>query len=214
LAFDKLVRLFAAPEDTLTWHHQVGTWVLKLRPPNPWGTAWLRNLGEGLGPKASLLTKTLRFVELYPPRELRGLEKMGVNWTWLYRSFVVPDKEERHKLLRQGVTEGWTTEDLRFTIQERFPSHHLGIGRKRLKRHGAHGPEVTLHELMRQGSRWKEFFDEVWSKVASTEWDQFATPSAGSDESKEHRLVREASKTVAEAAKICKEIGARLADLL
>jgi hypothetical protein len=128
-AFDALARLIDDPKDDLAWHHAVGVLAGRLRPEQPRGTNWVRQLAEALGSSKELLAKSLRFTELYPGEEdVEALVKMGVNWTRLYFSFAVPDQEERHALIREAVAKNWSDGDLGFAVQQRYPSKRVGVG--------------------------------------------------------------------------------------
>jgi len=159
-AFDELGRLIDSPRDDLPWHHRVGELVGRLRPESWRGTRWTVGLAEALGPSPELLAKARRFAQLYPTQEaVRELEAMGVNWTRLYISFAVSDQEKRHALLRRAVDEGWSNQQLRFTVQQRFPSRRRGVGGRPRRPVTSHGPEVTLRELGRQCRRWLDFHE-------------------------------------------------------
>jgi hypothetical protein len=113
----------------------------------------------------------LRFTELYPGKaDFAVLEEMRVNWTRLYFSFAVPDREARHALLREAVAKNWSDEDLRLTIQQRFPSKRAGVGGRPRREITGHGPEVALRELGRRCKDLTAYHDAVWSAVKKAEW--------------------------------------------
>ena len=170
-AFDKLGDLIDSPRDDLAWYHRVGRLVGRLRPEGPRGTRWVLGLAEALGPSPELLAKARRFAELYPARQdVAELEAMGVNWTRLYFAFAVPGRRERHALLRRAVRERWSNQQLRFTVQQRFPSRRRGVGGRPRRPVSSHGPEVTLRELGRQCRRWVDFHEKAWQGVKGRDW--------------------------------------------
>jgi hypothetical protein len=165
-AFDELGRLIDSPRDDLAWHHEVGKLVLRLRPEGPRGSQWARGLAEALGPSPAWLARARRFADLYPSREdVAELEAMGVNWSRLYFAFAVPDERDRHALLRRAVRERWPDQQLRFTVQELYPSKRRGVGGRPRREFTSHGPEVTLRELERPCRRWLAFHEGAWQGV-------------------------------------------------
>ena len=170
-AFDELGRLIDSPRDDLRWHHRVGELVGRLRPEELRGSQSTRGLADALGPSPGLLAKARRFTELYPTRKaVQELERMRVNWTRLYLAFAVPDERDRHALLGQAVDEGWSDQQLRFTVQQRFPSKRRGVGGRPRREFSSHGPEVTLRELGRQCRRWLDFHEQAWQGVRDRDW--------------------------------------------
>jgi hypothetical protein len=181
-AFDELGDLIDSPQDDLAWHHRVGEVVGRLRPVGRRGTQWTRGLAEALGPSPELLAKARRFAELYSsPEDVRKLEDMGINWTRLYFAFAVPGRRDRHALLRRAVRERWTDQQLRFTVQQRFPSKRRGVGGRPRRRVTSHGPEVTLRELGRQCRRWLDFHEQAWPGVKDRDWVRFVRGWPGED---------------------------------
>ena len=138
------------------------------------GTRWSRGLAEALGRSPELLAKAWRLAELYPARDdVAGLEALGVNWTRLYFAFAIGDQEKRHALLRRAVRERWPDQQLRFTVQQRFPSKRGGVGGRPRRPVTSHGPEVTLRELERLSRRWLAFHEQAWQGVKDSDWVRF-----------------------------------------
>jgi hypothetical protein len=213
-AFDELGRLIDGPRDDLAWHHRVGELVGRLRPASWRGTRWTVGLAEALGPSAELLAKARRFAELYPTRkDVRGLEAMGVNWTRLYFTFAVSDREKRHALLRRAVRERWPDQRLRFTVQQRFPSKRGGVGGRPRGRVASHGPEVTLRELGRHCRRWLDFHQQAWRGVKDRDWERFVRswPKEALDDLLQ--LLGSAEEALKEVAGACRAVRAALAGL-
>ena len=206
-AFDELGRLIDGPRDDLPWHHRVGELVGRLRPESWRGTRWAVGLAEALGPSPEWLAKARRFAELYPARQdVQELEAMGVNWTRLYFSFSVPNKRDRHALLREAVSERWPDQQLRFTVQQRFPSKRGGVGgRPRLPVTG-HGPEVTLRELERQCRRWLAFHQQAWQGVKSRDWVGFVRSWPREDLDDLLRLLSSADGALKGVARACRAV--------
>ena len=213
-AFDELGRLIDSPRDDLAWYHRVGQLVGGLRPEVPRGTRWARRLSEALGPSPDLLAKARRFAELYPAREaVRELEAMRVNWTRLYISFAVSDREKRHALLRRAVRERWSDQQLRFTVQQRFPSKRRGVGGRPRREFSSHGPEVTLRELGRQCRRWLAFHEGAWQKVKGRDWRLFVRSWPREDLDRLVQLLRNTDGALKEVAGACRAARAALAGL-
>jgi hypothetical protein len=213
-AFDELGRLIDSPRDDLPWHHKVGVLVGRLRPEGQRGTRWSRGLAEALGPSPELLAKARRFAELYPTQEaVRKLEAMRVNWTRLYISFAVSDREKRHALLRRAVDEGWSDQRLRFTVQERSRSRRGGVGGRPRHRLARHGPEVTVRELERQCRRWLDFHEQAWQGVKDRDWVQFVRGWPGEDLDRLVQLLRNTDGALKEVAAACRAARAALTGL-
>ena len=213
-AFDELGRLIDGPRDDLAWHHRVGQLVGRLRPEGPRGTRWLRGLAEALGPSRDLLAKVRRFAELYPSRQdVAELEAMGVNWSRLYVAFAVPDKRDRHELLREAVRERWTDQQLRFAVQQRFPSKRGGVGGRPRRPVTSHGPEVTVRELGRQCRRWLGFHGQAWQGVKGRDWRLFVRSWPREDLDALLRLLSSADGALKEVAGACRAARAALAGL-
>jgi hypothetical protein len=213
-AFDELGHLIDSSRDDLAWHHRVGQLVLRLRPEGPRGSQWVLGLAEALGPSPGWLAKARRFPELYPARQdVRELEAMGVNWSRLYFSFAVPDKRDRHALLRRAVHERWPDQQLRFTVQQRFPSKRGGVGGRPRRPVTGHGPEVTLRELERQCRRWLEFHEGAWQGVRDRDWVGFVRGWPREDLDDLLRLIRNTDEALKEVAGACRAARAALAGL-
>jgi hypothetical protein len=213
-AFDELGRLVDSPRDDLPWHHRVGELVGRLRPERWRGTRWTAGLAEALGPSPQLLAKARRFAQLYPTRQdVAKLEAMGVNWTRLYFSFAVPNKRDRHALLREAVSERWPDQQLRFTVQQRFPSRRRGVGGRPRRPVSSHGPEVTLRELGRQCRRWVDFHEQAWLGVKSRDWVGFVRSWPREDLDDLLRLLRNTDGALKEVAGACRAARAALAGL-
>ena len=213
-AFDELGRLIDSPRDDLAWHHRVGQLVLRLRPEGPRGTRSTVGLAEALGPSPEWLAKARRFAELYPSQEdVRELEAMGVNWTRLYFAFAVPGRRDRHALLREAVRERWPDQQLRFTVQEHYPSKRGGVGGRPRRPVTGHGPEVTLRELERQCRRWLAFHEQAWQGVKGRDWVQFVRGWPREDLDRLVQLLRNTDEALQEVAAACRAARATLAEL-
>jgi hypothetical protein len=213
-AFDELGRLIDSPRDDLAWHHRVGALVGRLRPEGPRGSQWARRLAGALGPSPELLAKARRFAELYPARQdVAELEAMGVNWTRLYFAFAISDREKRHALLRRAVRERWSDQQLRFTVQEFYPSKRRGVGGRPRRPVSSHGPEVALRELGRQCRRWLGFHEGAWQGVKDRDWRLFVRswPRGGLDTLL--RLLSSADGALKGVAAACRAARAALAGL-
>jgi len=213
-AFDELGDLIDSPRDDLAWYHRVGRLVGRLRPEVPRGTRWSRRLAEALGPSPELLAKARRFTELYPTRkDVQELERMRVNWTRLYISFAVSNQEKRHALLRRAVDEGWSNQQLRFTVQQRFPSRRRGVGGRPRREFSSHGPEVTLRELGRQCRRWLDFHEQAWQAVKGRDWAGLVRGWPVGDLDDLLQLLRSTDEVLTEVAGACRAARAALAGL-
>ena len=213
-AFDELGHLIDSPRDDLPWHHRVGELVGRLRPERWRGTRWTRRLAKALGPSPQLLVKTRRFTQLYPTRQdVAKLEAMGVNWTRLYFSFAVPNKRDRHALLRRAVRERWSDQQLRFTVQQRFPSKRRGVGGRPRREFSSHGPEVTLRELGRQCRRWLDFHEQAWQAVKGRDWAGLVRGWPVGDLDDLVQLLRSTDEVLTEVAGACRAARAALAGL-
>jgi hypothetical protein len=192
----------------------VGQLVLRLRPEGPRGSQWARGLAEALGPSPGLLAKARRFAQLYPARkDVAELEAMGVNWSRLDFAFAVPDKRDRHALLREAVSERWTDQRLRFTVQERSHSKRGGVGGKPRRPVTSHGPEVTLRELERQCRRWLAFHEGAWQGLKGRDWARFVRSWPREDLDTLLRLLSRADGALKEVARACRAARAALAGL-
>jgi hypothetical protein len=213
-AFDELGRLIDGPRDDLPWHHRVGELVGRLRPEGPRGSQSTRGLAEALGPSPELLAKARRFAELYPTRkDVQELEAMRVNWTRLYLAFAVPDKRDRHALLREAVRERWPDQQLRFTVQQRFPSKRRGVGGRPRRPVTSHGPGVALRELGRLSRRWLAYHEQVWQAVKDRGWVGFVRGWPGGDLDNLVRLLWNTDGALKELARACRAARAGLAHL-
>jgi len=178
------------------------------------GTQWSGQLAEALGPSKELLEKSLRFSELYPREDVRTLQRMRVNWTRLYFSFAVSDADDRHALLRQAVEGNWTDQQLRFTIQQRFPSKRRGVGGRPRREPTSHGPEVALRELGRRCQSLTGYYRAAWSKVKKKEWAQLVQKWPAAEKGKLHDLLSDTDTAVEAVAEVCAQIRHVLARLL
>ena len=213
-AFDELGHLIDSSRDDLAWHHRVGQLVLRLRPEGLRGTRWVLGLANALGPSPEWLAKARRFAELYPSQEdVRELEAMGVNWTRLYFAFAVPGRRDRHALLREAVRERWPDQQLRFTVQELYPSKRGGVGGRPRRPVTGHGPEVTLRELERQCRRWLAFHEQAWQGVKGRDWRLFVRSWPREDIDRLVRLLSGADGALKEVAGACRAARAALAGL-
>jgi hypothetical protein len=214
-AFGALARLIDDPRDDLAWHHAVGVHVGRLRPDQPHGTHWVRQLAEALGPSKELLGKSLRFTELYPREEdVAALEKMGVNWARLYFSFAVPDPEARHALLREAVANNWSDENLRLTIQQRFPSKRRGVGGRPRREITGHGPEVALRELGRRCKDLADYHAAAWAALKKAEWKRLVKGWPAAEREKLRDLLSDTDAAAREVAEVCDEVRHTQAELL
>ena len=143
----------------------------------------------------------------------RELEAMGVNWTRLYLAFAVPDKRDRHALLREAVRERWPDQQLRFTVQQRSHSKRGGVGGRPRRPVTGHGPEVTLRELERQCRRWLEFHEGAWQAVKDRDWVGFVRGWPREDLDALLRLLSSADGALKEVAGACRAARAALAGL-
>jgi hypothetical protein len=213
-AFDALVRLIDHPQDDLAWHHEVGIRVGILRPGHRRGSHWSGRLAEALGPSRELLEKSLRFTELYGEEDIPALEGMGVNWTRLYFSFAVPDREARHALLREAIANRWSDADLRLTVQERFPSKRRGVGGRPRREITGHGPEAALRELGRRCRDLAAYHAAAWAKVKGQEWKRLVKGWPASDRTKLRDLLADTDAAAQAVAEVCAGIHTTLAELL
>jgi hypothetical protein len=214
-AFDALARLIADPRDDLAWHHAVGLCVQRLRPEQTRGTNWSGKLAEALGPSKELLEKSLRFTELYPEdKDVQPMVQMGVNWTRLYFSFAVPDEKARHTLLREAVANNWSDADLRFAVQQRYPSKRRGVGGRPRRKLTGHGPEVALRELGRRCKDLAAYHAEAWSAVKKGEWKRLVKGWPAADRGQLRDLLADTDADVREVEEACAEVRRTLAELL
>ena len=214
-AFDQLARLIDDPRADLVWHYQVGTLVRQLRPEDRRGTQWSRKLAEGLGPSRELLEKALRFAELYPSeKSVRKLENMNVNWSSLYRVFMVRDENERHALLRRAASERWNDQELRQTIQREYPSKRKGLGGRPRRSITCHGPEVALCAMGRLSRIWTASYEGYWSELAEKDWKQLEPSWPATEREKLRNLLSDTARDVQVVAIACAQVRRHLADLI
>jgi hypothetical protein len=179
--------------------------VDQLRQHAPPGTASPERLAEALGSSTELLRKAGRFAVLYDKRgDVQKLERMKVTWTQLYFSFAVPRRQDRHKLLREAVTNNWTDKDLRLRVQEHIGSKRGGMGGRPTRTPERFGPEMTLWELERLSRKWTVLLEEARSSFRGSEWKKFAR-SASKDE-RLGELLLKVESAVKAVAKGCNEI--------
>jgi hypothetical protein len=138
---------------------------------------------------------------------------MGVNWTRLYFAFAAPDKRDWHALLRRAVRERWPDQQLRFTVQQRFPSKRGGVGGRPRRPVTSHGPEVTLRELERQCRRWLAFHEQAWQGVKGRDWVGLVRGWPVGDLDNLLQLLRNADGALKEVAAACRAARAALARL-
>jgi hypothetical protein len=173
-AFDDLAGLIDAHRTDLAWYHEVGVVVARLLPPEfrkRGRVRWLEKPADALGPRPTLFQKSLRFTELYPhKKDVSALEAMGVGWTQICLTFVIPDREERHKLLRRAIAKGWAQNELRFEAQAKHPTRRHGVGGRPRKPVTAINPEATLREMGRVTQSWLDFHEGAWAKVKTADW--------------------------------------------
>jgi hypothetical protein len=138
---------------------------------------------------------------------------MGVNWTRLYFSFVVAEREDRHALLREAVSEGWSDKDLRLTIQQRYPSNRRGVGGRKRRAVQSHGPEAALREMERQSRAWAEHHAGSWEAVKEKEWARLVRQWPAGDRAKLRQLLKNTATAVKEVGKACAEVSRTVARL-
>ena len=129
--FDPLAEALANWRYELDWYRQVGTLLRHLREGGApeGGGSWLKGLSDALNVSPGLLVKAIRFAQLYPKKkDVRELEKLGVDWTRVTLAFPVKERADRHELLEEAVKEGWGSQQLRFEVQRRHPSGRRGVG--------------------------------------------------------------------------------------
>jgi hypothetical protein len=216
-AFDRLTKLMAAPRPELRWYHAVGVLVRGLLPAaeKRRGKGALAGLAEALGPCPSLLQKVACFALLYPSeKHLARLEQIDVDWTRLWLTFPVEEEKDRETLLREAVRGRWTSERLRFEVQQRHPSRRLGVGGRPRANPGAYGPEVTLRRLEQLSQTWLQFYQDAWSAVKPPVWKRLVRGWPKGDREKLRALLELAEGALAEVATACEQARQTLAGLL
>ena len=131
----------------------------------------------------------------------------------VYFAFAVPGRRDRHALLCRAVRERWPDRQLRFTVQQRFPSKRRGVGGRSRRPVTSHGPEVTLRELERQCRRWLDFHEQVWQGVKGRDWRLFVRSWPGEDLDRLVQLLRNTDGALKEVAGACRAARAALAGL-
>ncbi len=216
--FDRLVRHADTPPDGVAWYHQLGTLVRHLRGAGDAGplraAGGLKRLSEAVGVADSLLQKAGRFADLYPrKRDLRGVVGLGVDWTRLWLSFPVGDREERHALLLEAVADGWDQDSLRFEVQRRHPTGRRGVGGRKPRAAEGHGPEVTLRQLVLAGKSWLSLYKGAWSRISRADWERLLA-GRPAEAARFRELIRDAGETIEALARASGEVRSLLAGLL
>jgi hypothetical protein len=198
--FDALVSLIDSPRDDLAWHAQVGRLIGELQQYNPeagHGKGWFKGLSEALGTGDSLLNKAYRFSEEYNPAQVQRLEKMGVNWTRAYLTFVVHDRSKRFDLLRQAVAGDWPEKRLRSEVQQHSPPGRRGVGGRPKRDPSPMGPEPALRELKRCCRNWLDFRKHTWAKLKPSDWKKLVRTWPAAERAKLRQLLQETADAVA-----------------
>ena len=86
----------------------------------------------------SLLTKTRDFARGYTLAEVKRLVRKRINWSWLYPTFPLADKQQREAWMLRARDEGWTVHELppntqgiaalmMLDLMEQFPLGEFGF---------------------------------------------------------------------------------------
>jgi hypothetical protein len=214
--FDELPELIDDPRPNVDRHDQVGTLTRELRPPTGQadyrGSEWFEELAEALGPKRWFFHKAVHFVELYPTKkDLGELKALGADWSRVWLSFAIHDRQERHALLREAASEDWTIPPLCFTKHERGPAPSPRAGCWRRLPPGRWGSRVCPRQLARLTQPLLDFDAASWRKIKGARWKEFIKDCAGPDRDALLELLRSAEAaaraTTAAAAAMAKEVG-------
>jgi hypothetical protein len=217
--FDRLLRHAATPSDGLAWYHQLGTLVRRLRGAGAAGplraAGGFKALSEAAGVADSLLQKAGRFIDLYPSKQnLREVAELGVDWTRLWLSFAVRDREERHALLGEAVENGWDQDTLRFEVQGRHPTGRRGVGGRKPRTAEGHRPEVTLRRLVLAGENWLSLYEGAWSTIGRADWEALLAGPSADEAARFRELLGEAAEAIGNLAKASQKVRSLLAGLL
>jgi hypothetical protein len=117
-------------------------------------------VAKALRVSEATLNKCLQFRLRYKKEDLPELKALGVGWGPLTVALAVPNRRERHALLRRAAREGWGGRALQREVQ-RLNGSWRGGGRRREER--GHGLVPDLAELAGLTRRWQEFHDGAWS---------------------------------------------------
>jgi hypothetical protein len=93
-------------------------------------------VAEALPVSEAALNNCLQFRLKYPKEDLPELERMRVGWGLLTVALAVPNKRERHALLRRAVEEEWGGRALQREVQRLNGSWRGGGGRREPRGHG------------------------------------------------------------------------------
>jgi hypothetical protein len=132
----------------------------------------------------------------------------------LYFSFAVPDREARHALLDEAIVNRWSDADLRFAVQQRYPSKRRGVGGRPRRKLTGHGPEVALRELGRRCRDLAAYHAAAWSAVKKAEWRRLVKGWPESEKQKLRDLLADTDAAAREVAEVCEELLSTLAELL
>jgi len=214
--FDQLAGAMANSRYELGWYHQVGTLLRHLRQGGtPGGGSWLKGLPGALNVSPGLFVKAIRFAQLYPKKkDVRELEKLGVDWTRVTLAFPVKERAERHELLDEAVKKGWGSQQLRFEVQKRHPSGRRGVGGRPRKEPLAYGAELTLRQLGKLAGRLLDFQRSAWSGVDASDWRELGKEVTGQERARLRQVLIDTLKTLSDVETNCQQARGRLAKLL
>jgi hypothetical protein len=174
--FDQIVASLKHPVGTLAWYHHLGDLLRQLQGMMQSRKAYdLARLAEVLGLGDTLLTRSQRFVKLYPKRELlEELETIGTDWTRLTLAFSIRDRKERLDFLRNAEEKEWSIPELREQLHKQFPTNRKGVGgRKRTERLAL--PTVgRVRELVRLCHEWNHIHERLPPKARASAWGGYA----------------------------------------
>jgi hypothetical protein len=111
------------------------------------------------------------------------------------------------------VRERWPDQQLRFTVQQRFPSKRGGVGGRPRRPVTIHGPEVTVRDLGRQCRRWLAFHEGAWKGVKGRDWAGIVRGWPREDLDDLLQLIRNTDGALKEVARACRAARATLAGL-
>src|SRR5262245_3162248 len=106
----KLIRLFGHKPLALRDYYAIGEQLRRLSedPDIAYrGSGWRAKVAQSLGQSEAALNKCLQFRNRYAEDELPEVEGLGVGWGYLTIALGVPNKRQRHQLLRQARKEAW-----------------------------------------------------------------------------------------------------------
>jgi hypothetical protein len=158
----QLARLFRHRPLTLRDYHRAGELLRQLQddPEVASLPGWRGAVAEAVGVSEATLNKSLQFRLSYWKGELAELERLRVGWGLLTVALAVPDRRQRHALLRRAAQEEWGGRELQREVQRLNGSWRGGGGRREER---GHGLLPDLAELAGLTRRWQEFHDGAWS---------------------------------------------------